>query len=210
MIRLPILYSFRRCPYAMRARLAVLASGCTVEIREVKLRDKPAAMIAASPKGTVPVLVLPGGQVIDQSIDIMRHMLTIGDSEDWLARDDAALIDANDGSFKHHLDRYKYPERHGSDPAVHRDSALALLRPLDDRLASHAQLCGDRPGLTDMALFPFVRQYGAVDPAWFAAQDVPHVRRWLAGHLASALFDRAMIRLSPWQGGDAPLLFGAP
>jgi glutaredoxin 2 len=110
-----ILYSFRRCPYAMRARLAVVASRTRVELREVKLSAKPAGMLAASPKGTVPVLVLPGGRVIDQSIDIMRSILARNDPEHWLSGDDPKLIAMNDGAFKHDLDRYKYPERHDSD-----------------------------------------------------------------------------------------------
>ncbi|MCE7795140.1 glutathione S-transferase [Sphingobium sufflavum] len=205
---LPILYSFRRCPYAMRARLALLVSGQAVVIREVKLRAKPAAMLAASPKGTVPVLCLPDGTVIEQSLDIMRWALGRGDPEGWLAGDDAALVARNDGPFKHHLDRTKYPDRHGSDPAVHRGAALELLADWDARLAATGYLCGPARTLADMAVFPFVRQFAAVDPDWFAAQPLPHVHRWLARHLADPLFGRAMIRLSPWAEGDDPIPFG--
>lgn len=208
MIGLPILYSFRRCPYAMRARLALLASGQQVEIREVVLRAKPAAMLAASPKGTVPILCLTDGGIIDQSLDIMRWALDRADPEDWRAGDDAALIAANDGPFKHHLDRTKYPDRHGSDPAVHRAAALDLLGALEVRLATSAFLCGPRRTLADMAIFPFVRQFAAIDPDWFAAQPLPHVQQWLAGHVTSPLFDRAMRRLPPWVAGDEPVLFG--
>ena len=111
----PILYSFRRCPYAMRARLALAVSGTRYALREVKLSNKPAALLAASPKGTVPVFRLPDGRVIEQSLDIMHWALAIRDPEGWRDREDAALIAANDGAFKHDLDRYKYPERHGSD-----------------------------------------------------------------------------------------------
>lgn len=203
----PILYSFRRCPYAMRARLALLASGVICEIREVKLSAKPADMIAASPKGTVPVLLLPDGRVIDESIDIMRWALGRHDPEHWLDRDDAALIAANDGPFKHHLDRYKYPDRHASDPARHRAAGLALLATLDARLAVNANLCGAARGLADMALMPFVRQFAATDSAWFHAQPLPHVQSWLARHVASSLFETAMIRLPPWRAGDAPVAF---
>lgn len=195
---MPILYSFRRCPYAMRARLAVAISGLACELREVKLLAKPAAMLAASPKGTVPVLVLPDGAVIDQSIDIMRHALACNDPEGWLARDDLALIEQNDGPFKHALDRYKYPERHPGDPLVHRESGMAFLQGLDARLATSAQLCGARRGLADMALMPFVRQFAAVDRAWFDAQPLPHLQRWLAEHLASDLFTVVMERHKPW------------
>ena len=122
MTTLPILYSFRRCPYAMRARMALLVSGILCEIREVKLSDKPVEMLRASPKATVPVL--PDGGVIDESLDIMRWALRRHDPEDWLGGDDTALIAANDGAFKHHLDRYKYPDRHGSDAAEHRTAGL--------------------------------------------------------------------------------------
>lgn len=190
----PILYSFRRCPYAMRARMALRVSGVAYESVEVKLRDKPAAMLAASPKGTIPVLVLPDGVVIDQSLDIMRHALAANDPEHWLAGDDADLIAANDGPFKHHLDRYKYPERHGSDPLEHRAAGLALLGVLEARLADAANLCGQARGLTDIALMPFVRQFAAVDRDWFDAQAIPNVQRWLARHLASPLFQQVMAK----------------
>lgn len=205
----PVLYSFRRCPYAMRARLALAVSGMRCELREVKLAAKPEAMLAASPKGTVPVLVLPDGEVIDESLDVMRHALSRNDPEHWLARGDSALIAANDGPFKHDLDRYKYPERHGSDALAHRESALAFLRELDARLASTAQLCGAERGLADMALMPFVRQFAAVDRAWFDALPLPHLHAWLAAHLASDLFAAIMARQPRWVPGDAPVHFPA-
>jgi len=153
----PILYSFRRCPYAMRARLALAVSSTHCELREVKLGAKPPAMLAASPKGTVPVLVLPDGAVIDESLDIMRWALARHDPEGWLARDDMGLIAANDGAFKYNLDRYKYPDRHGADPLAHRERGLAWLRGIDARLAEHGQLCGAERGLADAAIMPFVR-----------------------------------------------------
>lgn len=197
----PILYSFRRCPYAMRARLALLISETACETREVKLSDKPAELLAASPKGTVPVLVLPDGAVIDESLDIMRWALGRHDPERWLDGDDAALIAANDGPFKHHLDRYKYPDRHAADSVAHRAQGLAMLDTLEARLASSAYLCGARRSLTDAAIMPFVRQFAAVDRAWFEAQRLPAVQRWLATQLASELFARAMIARTPWRAG---------
>ncbi|MET0309390.1 MAG: glutathione S-transferase [Sphingomonas sp.] len=200
----PILYSFRRCPYAMRARLALLVSGVGCEIREVKLRDKPAALIAASPKATVPVLVLADGTVIDESLDIMRWALRRNDPEHWLDGEDEALIAANDGPFKHHLDRYKYPDRHDSDPAGHRGQGMALLEALERRLVSRAYLCGDRRSLTDAALMPFVRQFAAVDRAWFDAQPLPGVQRWLAVQLASPLFAEAMVVRPQWRANLVP------
>ena len=209
MAELPILYSFRRCPYAMRARLALLASGTTCEIREVKLSDKPAELPALSPKATVPVLQSPDGRVIDQSLDIMRWALARNDPEGWLERSDDALISGNDGPFKHHLDRYKYPDRHGTDPAEHRAAALDLLRPLEARLQASLYLCGDLMGLADAALMPFLRQYAATDHAWFDALPLPGLQAWLARLTASPMFDAAMVRLAPWKSGDAAILFSA-
>jgi glutathione S-transferase len=194
----PILYSFRRCPYAMRARMALTISGVDVELREVKLSVKPQAMLEVSPKGTVPVLVLPEGMVLDESLDIMRWALRQHDPEGWLARDDAALIAANDGGFKHALDRYKYPERYDGDVAGHRACGLAFLARLDDRLSAAGQLCGPARGLADAAIMPFVRQFTAVDSAWFDAQPLPHLKAWLARHLASDLFERIMVRSASW------------
>jgi len=203
----PILYSFRRCPYAMRARLALLASGMACEIREVKLSAKPAEMIAASPKATVPVLVMPDETVIDESLDIMHWALGRNDPEHWLAREDAALIAANDGPFKHHLDRYKYPERHASDPIEHRTAAVAMLARLEERLTFNPNLCGEAMGLTDAAIMPFVRQFAQTDLAWFDAQPLPKIQSWLERHTTSALFARAMVRLAPWRAEDAPTPF---
>ncbi|MEN2786614.1 glutathione S-transferase [Sphingomonas qilianensis] len=204
-----VLYSFRRCPYAMRARMALLVSGVAVELREVVLRDKPAELLAVSPKGTVPVLMLDDGRVIEQSLDIMLWALGQGDPEDWLGGDDAALIAVNDGAFKGHLDRYKYPERHDSDPLAHRVAGLALLGDLERRLAVNANLCRETRALTDIAIFPFVRQFAAVDRAWFAVQPVPAVQAWLSWHAGSALFEAAMVRRRPWGAGDAPQMLVA-
>lgn len=198
----PILYSFRRCPYAMRARMALLVSGIACEIREVKLREKPAEMIAASPKATVPVLVLDNGQVIDESLDIMRWALRRNDPEQWLDGEDAELIATNDGAFKHHLDRYKYPDRYPADAIDHRAEALKLLAVLEKRLAKSAYLCGDTRTLTDIAIMPFVRQFAATDRAWFDAQPLPAVQRWLAALLSSPLFAEAMIVRPQWRGSS--------
>lgn len=198
----PVLYSFRRCPYAMRGRLALAVSGTRVELREVKLSAKPQEMLAASPKGTVPVLVLPGGAVLDESLDIMRWALASRDPEGWLARDDPELIARNDGGFKRDLDGYKYPERHNADVRAHRESGLAFLREIDGRLAGVGQLCGPLRGLTDAAIMPFVRQFAAVDQQWFSALPLPHLQRWLAGHLASGLFEMIMARVTVWSPDD--------
>ncbi len=206
---LPILYSFRRCPYAMRARLALAVSGNVCELREVKLSAKPPEMLAASPKGTVPVLVLPDGTVIDQSLDVMRWALAKSDPEGWLTRDDPALIERNDGAFKHDLDHYKYPDRHGGDPLVHRESGLVFIQVLEGRLSRSTQLCGPLRGLADAAIMPFVRQFAATDPAWFGEQNLPHLKAWLTGHVASGLFNAVMLRVNPWSAGDPSVRFPA-
>ncbi len=203
----PILYSFRRCPYAMRARMALLVSGTRCDIREVKLSRKPVELIAASPKATVPVVVRTDGVVLEESLAIMHWALEQDDPEGWLAREDRALIEANDGPFKYHLDRTKYPERHGSDPTEHRAAGLALLERLEARLAERRNLCGDARGITDIAIFPFVRQFAETDRVWFDAQPLPRLQAWLRDHLQSPLFSDAMVRLDPWQPGDAPIMF---
>jgi glutathione S-transferase len=194
----PILYSFRRCPYAMRARMALLVSGVAFELREILLRDKPPEMLALSPKGTVPVLVLPDGRVIDESLDVMRWALEQNDPERWLDGADDALIAANDGPFKAALDRYKYPHRYDADPHKHRDSAMRHLAVLDAYLAKTPFFHGASGGLTDFALFPFVRQYAATDPKWFDQINLPHLREWLNRMMAGPLFVEAMIRHPLW------------
>jgi glutathione S-transferase len=203
----PILYSFRRCPYAMRARLALLVSGTICEIREVKLSTKPPEMIAASKKATVPVLVLPEERVIDESLDIMRWCLRNHDPEHWLDCEDSSLIAANDGPFKHHLDRFKYADRHGATSVEHRAAGLEFLKVLEARLESRGNLCNAARGMTDMAILPFVRQFAETDRAWFDNLSLPALQAWLASHLASSLFSAAMVRLTPWCPGDRTVLF---
>ena len=195
---LACLYSFRRCPYAIRARMALCYAGVKVDIEEVDLRHKPAGLLAASPKATVPVLVTTQGEVIDQSLDIMRWALAQNDPDDWLgARDPGAgvpgaqhWIDLNDVTFKPLLDRYKYASHHPQHPlAEHRRQALeALILPLEAQLQTTPWLAGTRAGLADVALFPFVRQFASVDTGWFSAQALPAVQAWRNAWLASALF----------------------
>ena len=209
MSRHPILYSFRRCPFAMRARMALWIAGIAVELREVKLARKPPELAAASPKATVPVLVLPDGTVLEESLEIMRWALAQNDAEGWLAGDDHALLGTIDGSFKHHLDRYKYSARYDDcDPAPHRTAGNEILRELDARLSRQPQLCGDTRTLADIAGFPFIRQFANHDRAWFDAQPLPHLQAWLETHLSSRLFANVMPKFVPWQAGDTPVLLG--
>lgn len=215
----PLLYSYRRCPYAMRARMALLVAGIAFDAHDIVLRNKPAAMLALSPKGTVPVLQLPDGGVLEQSLDIMQWALAARDPEGWWARAQGSanlgLLSVCDGLFKQHLDRYKYPERFEKEDSVqqHRDAAVEmLLNPLDAQLRRSAQLGGHTPCATDIAIFPFVRQFAAVEPVWFEQLALPALKVWLAGWLSHPLFEAAMARLpsgqmvrfpAVWQRGGA-------
>ena len=208
---LPVLYSFRRCPYAMRARLALAVSGVSYALREVALKSKPPQLLAASAKGTVPVLVLAGGQVIDESLDIMRWALLNKDPFGWLkysqTHDEQALIAGNDGPFKQALDRYKYPNRYPvearGEPTkfalAMRDAGALWLLTLDARLSA-GWLLGDQASLADMACLPFVRQFAHTDAVWFAAQPWPLLQAWLARFESSPLFEGVMGKHPPWCG----------
>jgi glutathione S-transferase len=215
---LPVLYSFRRCPYAMRARLALAISQQQCALREILLRDKPAEMITVSPKASVPVLHLPDGQVIDESLDIMRWALAHHDPQQWLTSENGdllameALIAECDGPFKHHLDRYKYASRYGleTDPMHHRSEGGAFLKQLDKRLSQHRQLFDAQARFADFAIFPFVRQFANTDREWFDAQPLENLQPWLAGHLGSALFQGIMKKWAVWQPGDVDSLFPDP
>lgn len=196
-----ILYSFRRCPYAMRARLALLHAGLNPELREVALRDKPAELLAVSPKGTVPVNICDDGTVLEESMDIMRWALP--PHHPWRATDDQDRIAENDGPLKFHLDHAKYGDRYpDEDPDYHRDAAAAILRRWDLRTPT--------PGITDLAIFPFVRQLVAHDPDWFASLDLPETKRWLDHWCASDLFRRAMRKWPTWAPGQAPVFLDEP
>ena len=198
----PVLYTYRRCPYAMRARMALLQAGVAYQAQEVSLRDKPPAMLAVSPKGTVPVLVLANGDVLEQSWDIMRWAYAqTGDRDTWWARAQTtvnqALLALCDGEFKGHLDRYKYPQRFDDalGAAHHASHAVAvLLKPLEATLKDQPQLGGSTPCAADMGIFPFVRQFAAVNPERFEALPLLAVKAWLAGWLAHPLFEAAMVK----------------
>ena len=210
----PVLYSFRRCPYAMRARLALAVSGQVCELREVVLARKPAALLDASAKGTVPVLVHADGKVEDQSLDIMLWALRCSDPLHWLPVNAGAWIEAMelvarcDGEFKFHLDRYKYQGRQGvSEAAMHRDQGSQFLSDLHARLIAHRHLLGEKEGLPDMAIAPFVRQFAHTDPAWFARQPWPALQAWLVAFENSWLYRQVMAKYAPWAPGQAAVLF---
>jgi glutathione S-transferase len=201
-----LLYSFRRCPYAMRARLALRVSGVVYEHREVALKNKPAEMLAASPKGTVPVLCLSSGEVLAQSLDIMMWALQQNDPQAWLpstpeafalAEEDIAL---NDGEFKANLDRYKYPQRFGLvDGVPHRMQGAEVLMRWQTRLQTHAYLSGTHWGLLDACVAPFVRQFARTDRVWFDAQPWPELAQWLSAFEASEGFEAVMDKYPLWE-----------
>ncbi len=221
---MPILYSYRRCPYAMRARMALKLADIEVEIREVSLRDKPAHLLEISPKATVPVLVLPDGKVIDESLAIMSWAFdNMREKNNALyqylaspqnipaeagyscakpnihaasgASPERALIETNDTSFKQALDAYKYPERFPIKTQIqHRADGEAFLQKLEELLQRNNHLFGTKPSLADYAIFPFVRQFAAVDAVWFALSDYPKLRTWLSTWVESDLFKSVMTK----------------
>lgn len=199
---LPILYSYRRCPYAMRARMALSYAGIKVEIREVSLNDKPAHMLQVSPKGTVPVLVLSDGTVIDQSLDVMHWALQQHDVNDWLAVNLAQAMDLiaeNDGSFKQSLDRYKYAIRFPEQPAeTYRSQCEQFLIKLERHLSQTEFLLGNKLSVADVAIFPFIRQFAAVDNSWFDSTGYIKLKIWLNQLLESDIFKRVMIKSSTY------------
>lgn len=200
---LPILYSFRRCPYAIRARMAITYASITFELREVALANKPAAMLAISPKGTVPVLQL-SDSVIDESVEVMRWALSQSDPENWLASDSqqeqSTLIDENDNEFKQWLDKYKYWDRYPEQSQQdYRKKAEKFLSNLELRLQHNSYLLGNNICMADIAIFPFIRQFAFVDKPWFDDADYPSVQRWLNQFLQSKLFEQVMVKHALWQ-----------
>lgn len=211
----PILYTFRRCPYAIRARMALKYAEITVAVREVSLKHKPAEMLSLSAKGTVPVLQLADGTVLEESLDIMHWALAQldpaqSDASHWRTRfaTEQALIALNDGAFKHLLDCYKYAGNQSGHPAEkYRDEAVDLFAaPLNQRLCHSRYLLGEVPTLADWAIVPFIRQFAGVDADWFANAPFPALHRWLDTLTQSALFVSIMPKLAPWQSGDPPTL----
>lgn len=214
----PVLYSYRRCPYAMRARLSIFFSGREVEQREIVFWDKPEPMLEASPKGTVPVLILPDGEVIEESWDIMQWALTGHELyptderiNDW--------ISACDNDFKPHLDDYKYPElcqqsypdlTSGQGHEKARQGGEVFLQKLENQLQQTVYLLGDELSIVDLALFPFVRQFAHVDKAWWQSADYPAVQAWLEKHLSSDYFAAVMKNRPVWQTGHQPILVNEP
>ena len=209
---LPILYSFRRCPYAMRARLALYVSSINVELREIVLRDKPKQMLDISPKGTVPALQLPNMKVIDESLEIMIYALNFHDPYQWLGIKEQTtqnLITRNDNEFKYALDRYKYPDRYpNEDCSKMFERGAKILKDLNARIEAHGALVDKNNTLADYAIFPFIRQFAATNRERFDALKLKPLERWIDQHISRILFKSIMGKHAPWEQGKAPIMFG--
>lgn len=220
-VSLPRLYSFRRCPYAMRARLGLVFAGLKVELREIVLRNKPEPMLAISPKGTVPVLELVAKDsssavvyeniVIEESREILEWALAQNDPQGLLSVEPEqanALIDQNDNEFKQWLDRYKYADRHPEMTQLeYRQKGEAFLQVLEDLLAKNPYLLGDNISIADIGIMPFVRQFAHVDRDLFYSLPYPNLQQWLKDWLEHSIFKQIMVKYSPWQEGDELVVF---
>ena len=218
---LPVLYSLRNCPYAMRARLAIFASEQTVYLREVLLSQKPAQMLTASPKGTVPILVLPNGEVLEQSRDIMQWAFTQSDPNNYLLyqplangkQNEAAtvqqLMTQFDSEFIPRLEHYRSAKRY-RDPKLlqHRAECEIYLQMLEDRLSCNLYLCANTASVADLAIMPFIRQMARVERQWYLQSPYPKVRSWLDGFLQSPMFSKVMAQYPLWLEGNDDSVFG--
>ena len=209
---LPILYSFRRCPYAMRARMAIHTSGQKCELREVLLRDKPPSMLEYSAKGTVPVLILQDGNVIDESLDVIDWALNLSDPDDWQRSKDTKetkeLIKINDGEFKYHLDRYKYSKRYDNeDPEFHRKKCLKFIESINNELNNSEYIFDDNISYADIVLLPFMRQFRIADMEWFDSLPYDNLKEWLSSFLNSPLLNSIMKKYDLWKEGDDLIIF---
>lgn len=217
----PILYSLQNCPYAMRARLAILKSQQAVLIRAIVMKNKPAELLALSPKGTVPVLVLgteSNTQVIDESLDIMLWALNLNDPDNLLYAEDAkalpemlSIINENDQQFKPNLERYKRAKRfHGDNEEECRLQCEPFIQALEQRLSQHPFLMGSTPSLLDFALLPFVRQFSRVNRQHYRHGPYTHLQNWLKNHLQSQLFAKAMLKYPLWLETYEENILGKP
>lgn len=213
---LPVLYSFRRCPYAMRARLALAYAGIRLELREVDLTALPASLVELVPDNqTVPVLQLPDGQVIDESWDVLLWAVRRNDPDNWLGENESHLVEAeqwiemNDYSFKTDLDHYKYADRYPEHPATYyREEASEFIQDLEDQLSRHRCLLGEHLSVADIAILPFIRQFALVDKDWFDQAPYPRVQAWLEEFLNSELLAAVMDKYPLWAPGADPIVWG--
>jgi glutathione S-transferase len=216
--QLPILYSLRNCPYAMRARMAILKSQQTITLRDVVLSNKPDEMIAASPKATVPILVLNDGRVIDESLGVMLWALKKTDPDNLLHRTNndenrlagmLALIHTFDDEFKVCLEKYKCAKRYKENNIVEcRLACESYIQELEDRLSTHLFLMSNQESLADLALLPFIRQFARVERQWYLQSPYPSVKQWLKNYLQSSMFTKVMAKYPLWLENHEIVLFG--
>ena len=214
MTQVPILYTFRRCPYAMRARMGLAYAGLNFQIREVDLKHKPREMLDISPKATVPVLLTEGSIVLEESLDILLWSLTENDLDGWRDYSVAelsqmeALVEENDEVFKEHLDHYKYSDRYPAESKhTYREQCEIFLERLESQLRKTTFLFGKRISYADVAIFSFIRQFSNVEPLWFQSAPYPHLKKWLAHFLVSDVFEAIMKKYQPWSVGDPAIYF---
>ncbi|MBW3696042.1 glutathione S-transferase [Vibrio sp. T187] len=212
---LPILYSLRRCPYAMRARMGLILAKQPVLLRDIVTRNKPQELLDASPKGTVPVLVLSNGQVIEQSLDIMRWALQLNDPANLLRSEQPELagsiqqlIALNDQKFIPNLEQYRASMRyHNDDQVQRREACESFIRPLEEKLRNHTYLFGDTPSQADFALMPFISQFARVDKKWFVQSSYVNLGKWLKAHYESPLYTKVMKQYPQWIETKEEFLF---
>ena len=208
----PILYTFRRCPYAMRARFAIRSSKIIVEVREIRLQEKPSEFLRSSPKGTVPVLITNSGEVLEESLDIINWALHINDPQKWLAKgrlndqEVTKILDELENKFKTNLDKYKYPSRFlWVDKYLYRDKNLFFLKKLDSYLKNNISLNCEHLTLLDYAIFPFIRQFRNVDPEWFDKLNFSFLNKWVKQIIDSEDFSSIMKRFKEWKPNEVPI-----
>ena len=208
--KIPILFSFRRCPYAMRARIAIKLCSLECEIREINLKLKNKEFLELSPKGTVPVLVLPDDKIIEESMDIIHWAISNNDPYNLKLKNleiynkDMELISIFDNEFKYHLDRYKYNSRYkGINKEEHKYKARDLLVNLNNSLKEKQWLNGENISISDISILPFIRQYRIADIKWFDEKlELPNINRWLDKFLNSKIFNNVMKKYKIWETTD--------
>ena len=209
---LPILYSFRRCPYAMRARFALVYSGIKCELREVDLKNKPQELLEISPKGTVPVLLLPDNTIIEESMDIINYALKHNDPDQWLCKDLKLLDDIvtrMDNKFISVLRKYKYYSRHPEQSKEYylKQAEEQFIIWLEEKLRRSAYITGEKISNVDIVIFPFIRQFSLVDQEWFDNSKYNHIKQWLQSFINNPIYDIVMQKHLPWQRGDKNKVF---
>ena len=212
----PILYSLRQCPYAIRSRLAILHAQQTVVLRDIDMNNKPEEMLSISPKGTVPVLLLGDGSVIDESLDVMVWALTQSDPNNLLYSHDETkltqmldVINQNDNEFVEALQKYRAASRyHDTNEVECRERCCEWLMTIEQALSQHAYIMGETPSLVDYAILPFIRQFSRVDKKWYAQAPLPYLRAWLVSHYNDPTFSKAMFTHPKWQQGADDIIFG--